>query len=196
MKKILYLFSLSIILAGCGLPYCRENRCCVYTDEDDAAEEKTALPEVKKEPESVAEPKTEPKTEPAAPPAVVSEPAKPAPVIKDDGKPFVIGATVFKYNAYDFTDEGKTNLDAVVKYMKDHPEKKVLIGGHTDSTGKAEYNLSLSKLRVKAVADYLVAAGIEKKRMLGKGFGETKPVASNKTAAGRAKNRRIEITFK
>ncbi|MBC7777818.1 MAG: OmpA family protein, partial [Phycisphaerae bacterium] len=67
------------------------------------------------------------------------------------------------------------------------------IEGHTDSQGKDEANLVLSGKRAQACADFLIAKGIAKTRFLAKGFGETKPVADNKTADGRTKNRRVEF---
>ena len=68
------------------------------------------------------------------------------------------------------------------------------IGGHTDSTGSASYNLTLSKKRAQAVKDFLVFAyGIEDNRLIVKGYGETQPIASNRTRDGQAKNRRVEF---
>lgn len=87
-------------------------------------------------------------------------------------------------------------LDQVAAIFKSHPEiKKVEISGHTDSQGKDAYNLDLSDRRAKAVRAYLVNKGVEAHRMDAKGYGETKPIASNTSASGRAQNRRVEFNI-
>ncbi len=70
------------------------------------------------------------------------------------------------------------------------------IDGHTDSQGSDELNQTLSENRAGSVRDYLVSQGVEESRMKVTGYGETKPVADNTTAAGRAKNRRTEMTVR
>ena len=67
------------------------------------------------------------------------------------------------------------------------------IGGHTDSTGEDAYNMGLSQRRAESVRSYLVSKGVKASRLEAKGYGETKPVASNDTNEGRAKNRRVEL---
>lgn len=84
-------------------------------------------------------------------------------------------------------------LDKVVKIMKDNPEYKLFIAGHTDNVGKAESNLTLSKGRAASVLAYLVAKGIDPNRVKSEGFGDTQPVADTSTTAGKAKNRRVEF---
>lgn len=84
-------------------------------------------------------------------------------------------------------------LDDVVKIMNDNPEYNLSINGHTDSVGDDAKNLDLSQRRADAVVKYLAKKGIDAARMTAKGFGETMPVADNDTAAGRAKNRRVEF---
>ena len=87
-------------------------------------------------------------------------------------------------------------LDQVAMVFKTHPEiKKVEISGHTDSQGKDAYNLDLSDRRAKSVRAYLVSKGVEANRMDAIGYGETKPIDSNNTANGRAKNRRVEFNI-
>lgn len=73
------------------------------------------------------------------------------------------------------------------------PGARIEIAGHTDSSGRAVYNLSLSQQRAAAVRDYLVTAGVDPARLTAKGYGETRPIADNASAAGRAANRRIEF---
>ncbi|HEX2683259.1 MAG TPA: OmpA family protein [Ferruginibacter sp.] len=86
-------------------------------------------------------------------------------------------------------------LNEVVTILNENPSFKVQIDGHTDSQGKDEYNMNLSNDRAAAVKAYLVSKGIADSRLSSTGYGETKPVADNNTAAGRAKNRRVEMTL-
>ena len=85
------------------------------------------------------------------------------------------------------------SLDGVADIMKQNPSYRIAIGGHTDNTGGDELNQKLSESRANAVKEYLLGKGIPEDRISATGFGETKPVADNGTAAGRAKNRRVEI---
>ena len=84
-------------------------------------------------------------------------------------------------------------LDKVVKVMNENPEYNLEINGHTDSQGNDAYNQTLSDKRAAAVKKYLTDKGIDAARLTSSGFGESKPVADNATAAGRAKNRRVEF---
>jgi len=77
--------------------------------------------------------------------------------------------------------------------MKDKPSMKVSVEGHTDSVGSEAYNRRLSERRARAVRDYMVENGISPSRIATRGFGKSRPVASNETAEGRAQNRRVEI---
>ncbi len=86
-----------------------------------------------------------------------------------------------------------TQVAAVLKAYKNI--KKVRVEGHTDSRGSDKSNLSLSKRRAKAVQDFLVSKGISSDRLDSEGFGETKPIASNKSKSGRASNRRVEFVI-
>lgn len=86
-------------------------------------------------------------------------------------------------------------LKDVASVINRCPGMVVQVAGHTDSNGKSEYNLYLSQQRSKAVVDFLVAAGVPADRLVSRGFGERRPVASNRTAAGRQANRRIEFSI-
>ena len=136
---------------------------------------------------------------PAAPvPVVVAPPPAPAPA------PVPAPATVatkVTYAADAFFDfdksvlkpEGKAKLDDLVGKIKDINLEVIIAVGHTDSVGSDAYNQKLSVRRSEAVKAYLVSKGIEKNRVYTEGKGEKQPVADNKTAEGRAKNRRVEI---
>lgn len=89
--------------------------------------------------------------------------------------------------------ESSKILSDIADILTRYPYYNLRIDGHTDSQGKDETNLLLSEKRAQACADFLVKKGIVASRFLTKGFGETKPVADNKTAAGRAQNRRVEF---
>jgi outer membrane protein OmpA-like peptidoglycan-associated protein len=84
-------------------------------------------------------------------------------------------------------------LDQVAAIMKQHGSYKLDVSGHTDNVGDRAKNKALSVNRVNAVRDYLVSKGIDGSRISAAGYGDEKPVADNKTAAGRAKNRRVEM---
>lgn len=86
-------------------------------------------------------------------------------------------------------------LDQAVAVLKDNPSVKLEIAGHTDTTGDAQKNRDLSQQRAEAVRKYLVDKGIAPERLKAAGYGPDKPVGDNKTAAGRAQNRRVEFTL-
>jgi outer membrane protein OmpA-like peptidoglycan-associated protein len=87
-------------------------------------------------------------------------------------------------------------LNEVVTILNENATFKVNIDGHTDEVGKDEYNQTLSDNRAASVKAYLVSKGIAESRLASTGYGETKPIADNKTAAGRAKNRRVEMALR
>ncbi len=87
-------------------------------------------------------------------------------------------------------------LNDVVKILNDNSTYKVQIDGHTDEVGKDDYNQTLSEQRAASVKAYFVSKGIDEGRLSSAGYGETKPVADNKTASGRAKNRRVEMALR
>lgn len=100
-----------------------------------------------------------------------------------------------------FFDTGKAtlkrgseqNLDELAQFLKNNPQRNILIEGYTDSTGSSAFNQRLSAERASAVIDYLSRQGIKRDRLAAYGYGESYPVATNTTAAGRQLNRRVEI---
>ncbi len=92
--------------------------------------------------------------------------------------------------------ESNSELDRLVKLMKDVPNLKIEISGHTDNTGSALVNETLSQQRAEAVVAYLTAKGITANRMTAKGYGSSKPVAANTSDDGRQQNRRTEFEIK
>jgi OOP family OmpA-OmpF porin len=139
---------------------------------------------------------------PAAPAAPAAAPAPAAPAAAAPAAaPAPVAATKVTYAADAFFDfdkavlkpEGKAKLDDLVGKVKDINLEVIIAVGHTDSVGSDAYNQKLSVKRAESVKAYLVSKGIEKNRVYTEGKGKKQPVADNKTAEGRAKNRRVEI---
>ena len=86
-----------------------------------------------------------------------------------------------------------TTLNGLLRVLKKYPKNNIIVAGHADSTGAESYNKDLSKNRAKGVYDYLMANGLKTKSIEYVGYGSAQPVTSNDTAAGRAKNRRVEL---
>lgn len=84
-------------------------------------------------------------------------------------------------------------LDTVAQVLRDYPDINVEIQGHTDSQGNDDYNMRLSQSRAESVREYLINKGIDSRRLTARGYGETRPIDSNRTSAGRANNRRVEF---
>ena len=99
----------------------------------------------------------------------------------------------FNFDSAELTSTAKSNLDKIAKVLIDNPKTLITIYGYTDSVGKDEYNMKLSRSRANAVKSYLVTKGMGVKRITAQGMGEADPIASNDTDAGRAKNRRVEF---
>lgn len=89
--------------------------------------------------------------------------------------------------------ESMGTLNMIVQVMKDNPDIKFQVGGHTDNSGTAAHNLTLSQQRADAVKDQLLKMGIDASRLTAKGFGDTKPISDNSTLEGKANNRRVEF---
>jgi outer membrane protein OmpA-like peptidoglycan-associated protein len=100
---------------------------------------------------------------------------------------------LFEFNKSVLLQKPFPELNRLANFMKEHPDVKIQINGHTDEVGSAEYNKKLSKERAEAVANYLIQNGIRQDRLKTKGFGNSEPIAPNDTEEGRLKNRRVEI---
>jgi outer membrane protein OmpA-like peptidoglycan-associated protein len=165
-------------------------------------------------------PPEEPAAPPPPPPAPVTPPPPPQPPADSDGdgvpdpldkcpntphgfkvdangciikQTVVLQAVNFKTNSDQLTDTAQQKLDEVAAGLVGQPTLKVEIDGHTDSTGSKAYNMKLSERRAASVRKYLVSKGVDPSNLTSRGFGPTKPVASNATAEGRAQNRRVEF---
>lgn len=131
----------------------------------------------------------------APPPAPAPEPA-PAPPPKEET--IVVHDLHFAFDSSKIDSRDKDQLDAVANRLKGEAATTELdVSGHTDSVGSDKYNQKLSERRAHAVADYLVQSGVPASSIKSiEGYGESKPVADNKTKEGRAQNRRVEIQIK
>ena len=134
--------------------------------------------------------------QPAPAPAVAPAAPAPAPVappVAQTQKVTYAADAFFDFDKSVLKPEGKAKLDDVASKVKNINLEVIIAVGHTDSIGSDAYNQKLSVRRAEAVKAYLVSKGIDKSRVYTEGKGEKQPVADNKTAAGRAKNRRVEI---
>ncbi|HVR72430.1 MAG TPA: OmpA family protein [Vicinamibacteria bacterium] len=102
---------------------------------------------------------------------------------------------LFPFDSASLKPEARDNLREVAQSLRDNARTDVVIVGHTDSTGRAEYNESLSQRRARAAADFLAAEGVARGRLRTEGRGESEPIASNETEADRQRNRRVELAI-
>ena len=142
----------------------------------------------------------EPAPAPAPAPAPVAAPAPaapaPAPAVAPVAAPEKVSYAAdafFDTDKADLKKEGKAKLEDLADKVKGLNLEVVIAVGHTDSQGSAEYNQKLSVRRADAVKSFLSGKGIDAARIYTEGKGLTQPVADNKTAAGRSKNRRVEV---
>jgi OOP family OmpA-OmpF porin len=116
-------------------------------------------------------------------------------IAKEDVKKItmIAGQIYFETGKATLKKESYAQLDALVTILNKYPEANLTIEGHTDNVGGDEYNMDLSQRRTDSVKAYLMSKGILESRLKAIGFGETKPIADNTKASGRAKNRRVEL---
>jgi len=134
-----------------------------------------------------------PVTQPAPPATAESAAAPPPAVVIPTRGSVVLEGVTFAHNSADLTVESRPVLDQVAAGLKQHPRLKVEIQGYTDSTGAAAYNLRLSQRRANAVRNFLLGAGVPEEQITARGYGATQFVASNASAEGRARNRRVVL---
>ena len=129
---------------------------------------------------------------PVPPVAAAPAPAPVPPAVAASKVTFAADA-FFDFDKYVLKPEGRAKLDDLVSKIKDVNLEVIIAVGHTDWIGTVAYNQKLSVRRAEAVKAYLVSKGIEKNRVYTEGKGKSQPIADNRTAEGRAKNRRVEI---
>ncbi|MBC7425893.1 MAG: OmpA family protein, partial [Bacteroidia bacterium] len=113
--------------------------------------------------------------------------------------PFEIGKTIALNNVFfvrskaELLPDSFSELDRLVKVLTDNPDLKIELSGHTDNVGDVALNLKLSEDRVVTIKNYLMSKNISAKRLSGKGYGGSKPIANNATEETRKLNRRVEF---
>jgi len=155
----------------------------------------TGAPPPSPPPPAAAPPPPPPAIRPApAPEAAKPAAPPPAPPIQlpTKGSVTLTGVT-FALNSANLTDTSRPVLDGVAAGLKQHPLLKVEVQGYTDSTGSVAYNMRLSRRRAQSVREYLLGEGVDPSQLTARGYGPRDPVASNRTAEGRARNRRVVL---
>jgi outer membrane protein OmpA-like peptidoglycan-associated protein len=118
------------------------------------------------------------------------------PLIVQADSVIVLNEVLFETDRYQLKPAIYPKLDSLVSFMESKPTLEIIISGHTDNTGTEKHNLQLSEHRARAVAEYLLDKGIDSNRIQHNGYGSSKPVMNNDTAAGRFKNRRVEMLIR
>ena len=101
----------------------------------------------------------------------------------------------FATNKYNINAASQENLNKLASVFKEYPDTNILVVGHTDNVGAEDYNMTLSKNRANSVSSYISNKGISSGRLVTNWFGESQPMHDNSTAAGRAKNRRVNVAI-
>ena len=116
--------------------------------------------------------------------------------IRKEGNNLVLSMpelVLFDFNKYEVKNKDKGSLNTLAKALEENPDIRIKIDGYTDFIGSEGYNLELSVKRAKAIKNYLVDRGVKSSNISIEGYGKQNPIANNATAAGRAKNRRVEF---
>lgn len=111
----------------------------------------------------------------------------------DRGLVVTLGSVLFATGRAELKEGGTVSLDKLVTFLREYPDRSVVIEGHTDNVGSDEMNQSLSQRRADSVRSYLMQRGIQSSRLSASGMGESHPVADNDSVGGREQNRRVEI---
>ena len=111
------------------------------------------------------------------------------------GMVLTLGDVLFEVNEATLAPGATKNIDKIAAFLVKYPDRTAIVEGHTDSMGDDDYNMDLSRERAWSVREALVARGVAGSRISTQGYGETIPVASNSSSAGRRQNRRVEVIF-
>lgn len=193
-RSLIFVLTVSFgLVASCGGK--TTHRCSPVPSFSGPVRECVALVEAPPPPEPTPEPP--PPVPPPPVPEPKPEPPPPPPPVAIAGDKIELDRTIqFQKGKAVLVEDSRALLDDVVKLLEEHPELlRIRIEGHTDSVGRDRANKKLSDKRANAVKQYLIKAGINKQRLVAKGYGETKPVADNDTEEGRFKNRRVDLTI-
>ncbi|MBN1614000.1 MAG: OmpA family protein [Deltaproteobacteria bacterium] len=113
--------------------------------------------------------------------------------LTDRGIVLTIGDVLFAFDKSDLTASAQISIDKIAKFLREHPNRNLLVEGHTDSIGTDEYNQGLSERRAASVSGALEKRDVASERIFTIGYGEKYPVASNDTVIGRQQNRRVDV---
>lgn len=102
---------------------------------------------------------------------------------------------LFAYDSDNLESQARLNLTRLATILNKYDDTEILLEGHTDSDGAADYNMGLSRRRAQSVNDFLVGLEVDGGRFTVKGYGEEQPIATNDTAEGKAQNRRVEVAI-
>jgi OmpA-OmpF porin, OOP family len=111
----------------------------------------------------------------------------------EQGLVLTVSDVFFEFDRADLKPGAMQELAQVASFVRDHPDRDVVIEGHTDSFGTDAYNADLSQRRAQSVRAFLIAQGVDPSRLVARGFGESFPIASNTDESGRQQNRRVEM---
>jgi outer membrane protein OmpA-like peptidoglycan-associated protein len=113
----------------------------------------------------------------------------------EKGTTIQLESVLFKRGTADMLESSYEELDRVAGMLKKNPNIEIELSGHTDNTGSSKLNIELSQKRSDTVQDYLINKGVSAKRLKSKGYGGSRPIASNRSEATRKLNRRVEFTI-
>ena len=184
MKKVVTVLALAMFAGACYCPKCtttpnRSNTCPPPAPK--------RIVKVVSRPLPPPPPPATPKADEFAAVAVAKQPAADK-LVLNFKEP-----VNFKYNSDEIQPESLENIQQVANVLKKYPNASVRAVGYTDSLGNADYNVDLSQRRAKAVANQLIKDGVNEANVSYVGYGAKNPIATNKTAAGRYQNRRVEL---
>ena len=114
-------------------------------------------------------------------------------VVLEEGGLVLLQPVQFQTNSDEILDESEPLLDEIAEVMRRHPELRIRVEGHTDAIGPPDHNLELSQRRAESVRRHLIGEGIDEGRLEAHGYGETRPIATNRSREGRLQNRRVEF---
>ncbi|HEY1373023.1 MAG TPA: OmpA family protein [Candidatus Binatia bacterium] len=179
--------------AGAGIGFVTGALLCgalayIFTEEP-----RPAPPPPPPPPPPAPKPVPPPPPPPPPPPKPVPPPPPPPPPAPKAERTIILDNVLFDFDKTAIKPDGAKILDRLIAFLKENSDKRVSLEGHTDSIGTEQYNQGLSERRANSVKDYLTKRGVDAGKISTRGFGETRPIADNKTAEGRAKNRRVEI---
>lgn len=110
-----------------------------------------------------------------------------------EGLALTMSDVFFEFDSAELKPAARQDLARLAAYVREYPDRNVVVEGHTDSQGSDSYNADLSARRAQAVSSFLVQQGVDPARLVAQGFGERHPIASNDSEAGRQQNRRVEM---